>query len=327
AALVPPAPPPAALAANGAGAAAAAAAALAPGLADGAVDAALAAALPAPPPADGAVALALAAPGPAAAPVAAAVAPSGIPRPRPRPAPAAGVEVARAAHALSPLAVLVSERPRARPAVLRRPARAAAAPPPVVLASAAAAGVRSRPDPAAIVGRPGALCGIDGLQGRALPPVASNVRGCGIAHPVRLTTVAGVALSPNPVLDCDAARALHRWMTTAAKPAVGGTGGGIAELTLGSHYACRPRNNRPGARISEHGRGRAIDIMTVRLKDGRVMDVLRGFRSGPFSTALKAMHRAACGIFGTTLGPGSDGYHENHFHFDVASYRSGPYCR
>ncbi|MCL4190002.1 MAG: extensin family protein, partial [Rhodobacteraceae bacterium] len=249
-------------------------------------------------------------------------------RPRPRPATAA-VEVTRAAiaPALSPLAVLSSARPRARPAVLRRPPRAAAAAPPVVQASAAAAGVRVQPDPAAIVGRPGALCGTDGLQGRALPPVASSVRGCGIANPVRLTSVAGVALSPNPVLDCDTARALHRWVTIAARPAVGGTGGGIAELTIGSHYACRPRNNRPGARISEHGRGRAIDIMTIRLKDGQVMNVLRDFRSGPFSAPLKAMHRAACGIFGTTLGPGSDRYHENHFHYDTARHRSGAYCR
>jgi len=58
-----------------------------------------------------------------------------------------------------------------------------------------------------------------------------------------------------------------------------------------------------------------------------VMSVLRDFRSGPFSAALKAMHRAACGIFGTTLGPGSDRYHENHFHYDTARHRSGPYCR
>ena len=33
------------------------------------------------------------------------------------------------------------------------------------------------------------------------------------------------------------------------------------------------------------------------------------------------------GIFGTTLGPGSDGYHEDHMHFDTAHQRGGAYCR
>ena len=41
---------------------------------------------------------------------------------------------------------------------------------------------------------------------------------------------------------------------------------------------------------------------------------------------MRAAHRAACGIFGTTLGPGSDGYHEDHLHFDTVS-RGSPYCR
>jgi hypothetical protein len=39
------------------------------------------------------------------------------------------------------------------------------------------------------------------------------------------------------------------------------------------------------------------------------------------------MHRAACGRFGTTLGPGSDGMHEDHLHFDTARHANGPYCR
>ena len=43
--------------------------------------------------------------------------------------------------------------------------------------------------------------------------------------------------------------------------------------------------------------------------------------------AIRKAQKAACGIFGTTLGPGSDGYHEDHLHFDTASYRNGSYCR
>jgi len=37
--------------------------------------------------------------------------------------------------------------------------------------------------------------------------------------------------------------------------------------------------------------------------------------------------RAACGPFGTVLGPESNRFHRDHFHFDTARYRSGSYCR
>ena len=88
------------------------------------------------------------------------------------------------------------------------------------------------------------------------------------------------------------------------------------------HYAYRPRNNQAGARLSEHGRGRAIDIGGVILDDGTRLTVARDWPD----PALREMHEAACGIFGTTLGPGSDGFHEEHVHYDTARGR-GPYCR
>ena len=33
------------------------------------------------------------------------------------------------------------------------------------------------------------------------------------------------------------------------------------------------------------------------------------------------------GGFGTVLGPESDQFHQDHFHFDTARHRGGPYCR
>ena len=47
----------------------------------------------------------------------------------------------------------------------------------------------------------------------------------------------------------------------------------------------------------------------------------------PIRTAMRKMHRTACGPFGTVLGPDSDRFHRDHFHFDTAKYRSGPFCR
>jgi hypothetical protein len=114
----------------------------------------------------------------------------------------------------------------------------------------------------------------------------------------------------------------------AARPAIGRTGGGLAELRVAAHYVCRTRNHQAGARISEHGRGRAIDISGLTLADGTAINVLRDWRGSPHSAALRQMHRRACGIFTTTLGPGSDGMHEDHLHFDVAERRGrATYCR
>ncbi len=81
-----------------------------------------------------------------------------------------------------------------------------------------------------------------------------------------------------------------------------------------------------GAKVSEHGRGKAIDISGFVLADGSRLSIAKDWRRNN-GKMIKAAHKSACGTFGTTLGPGSDGYHEDHLHFDTANYRSGSYCR
>ncbi len=173
----------------------------------------------------------------------------------------------------------------------------------------------------------GRLCGVRGLEGEQIPPITSSVAGCGVEAPVRVTRVDGVDLSQGAILDCETAKALHTWVRRGVRPAVGRRGGGVSELRVAAHYVCRTRNHRPGARVSEHGRGRAIDISAIILADGSEMSVERDWHNSRHSRALRRMHRAACGTFGTTLGPGSDGMHEDHFHYDTARHRNGPYCR
>ena len=43
--------------------------------------------------------------------------------------------------------------------------------------------------------------------------------------------------------------------------------------------------------------------------------------------ALRRMHKEACGVFGTVLGPESDRFHRDHFHFDTKRHGNGAYCR
>lgn len=174
--------------------------------------------------------------------------------------------------------------------------------------------------------RRGQVCGDLELQGDTVGFVPGRIEGCGIEEAVRLKSVSGVTLSQPALMDCPTARALKRWTNQGAKPAVRKTGGALASYRVAAHFACRTRNNQPGARISEHGRGKAIDISGFVLADGTTLTVLDDWNSRD-NRALKQMHKAACGPFGTVLGPNSDRFHRDHFHFDTARHRGGAYCR
>lgn len=172
----------------------------------------------------------------------------------------------------------------------------------------------------------GQICGDPSLQGEVLGTV-DGPGACGVTDAVRVKAVAGVTLVPQATMDCGTAEALKDWVTEGAMPAVGDLGGGINSLRVGSHYACRNRNNASGGRLSEHALGRAIDIAAIGLRDGSDITVLRGWGSNAHGPLLRRMWRAACGPFGTVLGPEANRFHHDHFHFDTANYRRGTYCR
>lgn len=243
-----------------------------------------------------------------------ALAPEISPLPEPRPQHGFALQVEQALSlALSSDA---EGTPQAPARSLLPPARRAA---PARVARAAQGSAR---------GASGGLCGRSSIEGREMAPITSLTPGCGIAQPVSVTAVDGIRLSRPATLDCDTARAFDSWVREDMRPAMGNRGGGVARIKVAAHYACRPRNNRPGARVSEHGRGRAIDISGFRLASGERVTILHDYRRGRHARALQRMHRAACGTFTTTLGPGSDGFHEDHLHFDLAQRRGGAvFCR
>jgi hypothetical protein len=231
------------------------------------------------------------------------------------------------------LATALSLRPLARPEALiarirAAEARAMAGDSPAETTEERAEATRQTPSRVAqtTVTR-GRLCGIRGLVGDRLEPITGRIGGCGIAEPVRLREVDGVTLNQPATINCTTAEALQTWLREAAVPAVGRRGGGIASLRVVASYACRTRNSQAGARLSEHALGNAIDIAAITLQDGSAITVLQGWRDQQDGPILRAMHRGACGTFGTVLGPESDRFHQDHFHFDTAAYRSGAYCR
>lgn len=172
----------------------------------------------------------------------------------------------------------------------------------------------------------GAVCGDPDIQGEEVGKVPGKIRGCGIKDAVSVREVSGVRLSRPATMDCDTAKALNEWVRKGLKPTFRRRGP-VVEITVAAHYACRTRNNQPGARISEHGRGKAIDISAFTMMDGEVITVAKGWGQGTTRSLLHRAHKLACGPFGTVLGPAADRYHRDHFHFDTAVHRGGPYCR
>lgn len=263
-----------------------------------------------------------------------------------RPLPRPRKEAVIAAPEVAPQPAAVEAPPRDPLSALfqtltgTRPAAAAAAPAAVGSALAVARSPRpeARPKGNALVrraaaitapratSREGSVCGVAEIKGQAIGPVPGN-GACGIDDAVRVISVSGVALSQQPTIDCTTAKALNSWVREGVIPAVGNTGGGVAKINIVAHYICRGRNNKKGARLSEHSFGRAVDVAAIVLKDGTRLTVEDHWSSGKYGKIIKAMHKSACGPFGTVLGPGSDGYHEDHLHVDTARYRGGPYCR
>ena len=207
----------------------------------------------------------------------------------------------------SKLAVALSTRPVARPKGLEtevKPAPPAVAPP--------AAPVR------------GQLCGIPGLEGKPIAPIGGS-KGCGLVDGVQVTAVSGIKLSMPAKIDCTTAKALKSWVDNGIVPAIGTMGGGVKRLEIAGSYVCRTRNHQKGAKVSEHGRGKAVDLSGVMLRDGRVLTVTKDWKRTP--KIMHEIHRSACGTFGTVLGPKSDKFHFDHIHVDTARYTYGAYCR
>ena len=164
-----------------------------------------------------------------------------------------------------------------------------------------------------------------GLQAQKLGRVPGP-GACGVENAWRVTEAAGIGLTTPATLTRKTAERLEFWLRERAIPEIGNRGGGLVAIRVASHYACRTRNGQRGARLSEHARGKAIDISAFILADGTQLSVLHDW-SGENERIMRRLHASACGPFGTVLGPNSDAHHRDHFHFDTASHRSGSYCR
>ena len=181
----------------------------------------------------------------------------------------------------------------------------------------------------ALSAKAGPVCGDSRIVGVEIAPIRGSKSGCGIARPVRVAQISGVALTSPIRVNCPTAKTFADWVDDSVKPAARqDVGADIRSIKTIASYSCRTRNSRPGARLSEHAKGNAVDIAGFAFADGTQATVLNGFEaSGGRGDFLRKVWRRACGTFGTVLGPRSDRFHRDHFHLDIARHIGGPYCR
>lgn len=189
--------------------------------------------------------------------------------------------------------------------------------------------VLPRPMPAPMPAPEEIVCRDPRLMGDPKPDLIEIDRHvCGIFEPVRVRSVAGMRLKPPILVGCPTARRLADWLDGTVRPEVRERlGARIAVVRTMGSYACRTRNHVAGGRLSEHARGRAVDIGGFTLTNGRDVSVERHWGAGPGGAFLRDIWRKACGPFATVLGPEADRHHRNHFHLDTAPRGGEPYCR
>jgi hypothetical protein len=134
-----------------------------------------------------------------------------------------------------------------------------------------------------------------------------------------------VGVTPAATLACPLVSALDRWIADAVQPAaMKWFGQPVTEIRQISAYSCRGMNGDPGAHISEHAFGNALDIASFAFADGRRMTVEKGWHGAPEEQGfLRDVQGAACAQFTTVLAPGSNVYHYNHIHVDLMRRAGG----
>jgi hypothetical protein len=154
--------------------------------------------------------------------------------------------------------------------------------------------------------------------------------GCFVHNAYQVRSVSGVAFNKPGVMNCNVVTGFAYWLDNSVQPAAENAfGEKVVSVVVPSSYACRPRNNIRGGKLSEHGMGNAIDVSTFVLESGRQVSVLEGWRgASDEGRFLRQIRGNACGTFKTVLGPGSDAHHKDHLHMDLQRHRSGgTYCR
>ena len=256
----------------------------------------------------------------------AAAIPPSIPLPKSRPADAPVIEPEKpvaakpapaATDKVAEQATLPLPKPRPADAPVTEPEGPAAAKPPPAAADKPAEQASSPPAPP-----PPSACRLALTDAIAIAPSIPDIKGpgeCGGEDLVRLEVVVlpdkrRVSVKPAAIMRCAMASEIADWIRIDMAPLAMSLGSVVSDLNNLDSFECRGRNGIAGAKMSEHGRANALDVHDLKLANGQSISFTD--RTVPREVRESVLH-SMCARFTTVLGPGSDGYHEDHIHLDL----------
>ena len=150
--------------------------------------------------------------------------------------------------------------------------------------------------------------------------------GCGAEDVVQLEAIVladktRVAVTPPAVVRCDLAEALAHFVRDDVAPAVAPNSGaarGASSTTIPTNAAAATASS--GRSSPSTARATRSTSRAIRLGNGSVVDLTSVMVAKDLRERVRPR---ACARFNTVLGPGSDGYHENHIHLDLAQRSRG----
>jgi len=123
-----------------------------------------------------------------------------------------------------------------------------------------------------------------------------------------------VVFSPVVTLQCPMAKVVAHWIRDDVAPTLDALGMSLRGVETLESFACRTFNGINGAKLSEHGHANALDVRSLKIANGTVIELTTATVSKPLREKLR---QTTCDRFSTVLGNGADAYHENHVHIDL----------
>ncbi|MET0545494.1 MAG: extensin family protein [Caulobacterales bacterium] len=147
-------------------------------------------------------------------------------------------------------------------------------------------------------------------------------RGCGLSGAVKYQGV-DYKFTDMTRVSCPMASALAVWERQIVAPAAARyLRSPVVKVDIMGSYACRTRNSKPGAPMSEHATGNAADIGGFQLRDGTKIVVEQDWRKGSAEAEfLHEVRTKSCDLFNAVLSPDYNYAHRNHLHFDLGRDR------
>lgn len=160
-----------------------------------------------------------------------------------------------------------------------------------------------------------------GARFEVRPPIQEGA--CGGHDLVLLSGLPdGVAVSPPALMACPVAEALAHWSRDVVAVETGrNLGTALTKIRIGTSYECRDQRN--GAKLSEHAFANGVDLMGFEFSRHEPLTIGSPAADTPESAFQDAVRRGACSHFTTVLGPGSDPAHGNHLHLDLRDRKAG----